>query len=157
MSNFMRKGITKAHFVLIVTNKAAMTVAELTAGTLLNPKLAEVNGFTFANSPIQVPDFDNTFTSQIGGEDTAADSNLGFYEDDVANPIRTVLAKGTVGFVVFFPTGYAGASPAAADKYEIWPSIVTSNSRAYTAGNEAAMYTANFAITAPPSEGSLAA
>lgn len=158
MSRFMRKGKTKVWFVPSMANPEAGTVAEVvTAGTELNVDLGEVNGFTFANSPIQTPDMDTTFTAQIGGEDTAAESSMGFYEQDDDTTIRDALAKDTVGYVLMYPTGIAGASPAALDEYEAWPVIVTSNARTYTVGNEAAMFNVSFSITDPPVEGVVAA
>jgi hypothetical protein len=160
MPRFMRKGRTKVFFIPAAAAPAALTVAEITAGDELTPELAEMNGFTFSNSPIMVPDMDNAYTSQIGGEDTAAESSLTFYEKtggDAANPIRVALAKDTPGFVVIVPEGLAGATPAAGDDYEIWPAVVTSNARTYTVANEAAQYAVSFSITSPPSEGTVAA
>ena len=160
MARFMRKGRTKIFFIPAAPAPAAVTVAQITAGDELTPELAEVNGFTFSNSPIMVPDMDSAYTSQIGGEDTAAESSMTFYEKtggDAANPIRTALAKDTPGFALLFPEGLAGASPAAGDDYEIWPVVVTSNARTYTVGNEAAQYAVSFSVTSPPSEGTVAA
>jgi hypothetical protein len=153
----MRKGITKYHFVPTVAALAAPTVANITAGTALTGQIAETNGFMFSNSPIQTPDMDSTFVSQIPGEDTSEDSGLVFYEDKATNPIRTALAKGTNGYIVIFAAGYAGASPAASDKCEVWPVTVSSNSRKYSSGNEAAQYEVKFACTAPPAQDAVVA
>lgn len=158
MSRFMRKGRTKVWFVPTMADPAAGTVAEVvTAGTELNTDLGEVSGFTFSNSPISTPDMDTTFTPQIGGEDTAAESSMGFYEQDDTTTIKDAMAKDTVGYVLFYPQGIAGASPAAADVYEAWPVIVTSSARTYTVGNEAAMFNVSFSITDPPIDGVVAA
>lgn len=158
MSRFMRKGTTKVWFVPTMSDPEAGTVAEVvTGGTELNTDLGEVNGFTFSNSPISTPDMDTTFTPQIGGEDTAAESSLTFYEQDDDTTIKDALSKGEVGYILFYPQGIAGASPAAADVYEAWPVIVTSNARTYTVGNEAAMFQVSLAITDPPIDGVVAA
>jgi hypothetical protein len=158
MSRFMRKGRTKVWFVpTIVAPVTTASIAEVAAGEALAPELAEINGFTFANSPIQTPDMEHSYTSQIGGEDTAADSSMVFYEDSVANPIKDALAKDTAGYVLMFPAGLAGSTPTTGDDYEAWPVVVTSNARTYTVGNEAAQYTVSFSVTGPPVEGSVAA
>jgi hypothetical protein len=157
MARFMRKGKTRFYWCPTVANLNAPTVANITAGTRLDPQIAEINGFEFANSPIDVPDMATAFVSKIPGEDTVADSSISFYEDDTTNPIQTALAKGTVGHVVIFPRGTAGASPAVSDVTEVWPAIVASSARAYTAGNEAARYTVTFTLTAPPVTGAVAA
>lgn len=160
MARFMRKGRTKVFFAPSVADPEAATVAEITAGEELTPELAEINGFTFSNSPITTPDMDNAYTSQIGGEDTAEDSSMVFYEQtggDAANPIRSALAKDTPGFVFLFPQGISGSTPDAGDEYEVWPVVVTSNARTYTVGNEAAQYSVSFSVTNPPVEGTVAA
>lgn len=152
MARFMRKGTTKFYFVPTIAALAAPTVAEVTAGTHLSPQMAEVNGFTFSNSPIQTPDMNSRFVSQIPGEDSTDESSIVFYEDKSTNPIRTALAKDTNGFIVIFSGGLAGATPAASDKCEVWPVTVSSNARRYTADNSAAQYEVKFATTSPPEQ-----
>lgn len=151
MPRFMRKGKMKVYFATtIASTTTAPTVAELTAATHLTPQIGEMNGFTFSNSPIQTPDMDTKFVSQIPGEDSTEDSSLVFYELDGTNPIKAALAKDTDGYVVIFPAGLAGSAPAAGDKCEVWPVTVSSNSRRYTNGNEAGMYEVKFACTEEP-------
>jgi hypothetical protein len=150
MARFMRKGITKVYFVPTIATPAAPTAVEITAGTSLTGQIAEINGFTFTNSPIDVPDMSSAFVKKIPGEDSVEDSNMSFYEDKTSNPIRTALSKGTSGYIVIFPAGTAGATPAAADKAEVWGCIIASSSRKYTAGNEAAQYQVVFTLTDPP-------
>lgn len=150
MARFMRKGITKVYFVPTITNKTAPTAAQVTAGTALTAQIAEISGFTFSNSPIQTPDMATKFVSQIPGEDTTEDSSITFYEDKSSNPIRTALAKDVNGYIVIFSAGTAGASPAAADKCEVWPVTISSNARKFSAGNEAAQYEVRFATTDEP-------
>lgn len=155
MGRFMRKGQTKVFFLDTLAIVNAATPTEIGAGTELTEQLAEMNGFTFSNSPIQTPDMDTTFTSQIGGEDTAADSSMGFYELDDSATLQDDLAKNTDGYVIIFPIGFAGGSVADDDTYEAWPVTITSNARTYTVNNEAAMYSVSFSITDPPVAGTV--
>ena len=155
MSRFMRKGKSKVFFVPTIASLAAPTAVEVNAGTELSGQIAEINGFTFANSPIDTPDLGSSLVTKIMGEDTLEDSNMVFYEDDTSTTIPTALAKGTVGYIVIFYKGTAGASPAAADKCEVWPVTVSSQSRMYTVDNEAAKYRVSFANTAAPVAGTL--
>lgn len=153
MARFMRKGITRFYLVTTIASGSLVpTAAEVNAGTRLDTQLAEINGLSFENNPIEVPDMASAFVAQIGGEDKAADTSLTFYEDKVSNPIKTAQPKGYVGFIVVFYSGIAGGTPAAGDKCDVWPTTVTSNSRQYTAGNEAAKYMVKYAMTAPPGE-----
>jgi hypothetical protein len=156
MARFMRKGTSKVYWVPTIANLTAPTVAEITAGTVLTLQIAEITGFTFTNNPIDTPDMGSSFVSKIPGEDTVDTSSFRFYEDKTSNPIRTVLAKGAIGYIVFFPAGTVGANPAVADKAEVWPVTVASNARAYSAGNEAASYNVVLSNTAPPSDAVLA-
>lgn len=158
MARFMRKGTTRFYWVpTIVAPLTSPSVAEISAGTRLDPEISDISGFEYTNSPIDTPDMASAFVSKIPGEDTVADSSINFYELDDANPIRTVLTKGAAGFVVIFPTGTVGATPATADKCEVWPAIVASSSRQYSAGNEAAKYGVVFTLTDPPEEAVVAA
>lgn len=157
MARFMRKGTVKVWFVPTIVDITAMTTAEQTAGTELGQELAEVNGFSFTNNPITTPDMDSQFVSQITGEDTADQSSMTFYEQDGVDTIKAALVKGTPGFIVFFYQGTAGAAPAAGDKYEAFPVTVSSAPRVYSAGNEAAQFRVDYAVTAEPDEGIQAA
>lgn len=151
LTRFMRKGTTKVFFVATVAAAPAITASEVNAGINCTPQIMEMNGFTFANNPISTPDMDSRFVTQVPGEDTAETSNLVMYErKGGSDTIKAALVKDATGYLVIFPTGIAGASPAAADKAEAWPVTISSNVRRYTAGNEAAQYQANFAITAQP-------
>lgn len=145
MSRFMRKGKSRFYWVpTIVSALYVPTAAEVTAGSRLDASISDISGFTFGNNPINVPDMSKAFVGQINGEDASEDSSLTFYEDDTTNTIRTLLAKGTNGFVVIFKSGTAGANPAAADKADVWPVIVASNAPQYTADNEAAKFLVKF-------------
>jgi len=155
MARFMRKGTTKVFFVPSIANLSAPSASEVNAGTSLTPQLAEINGFSFENSPIETPDMSSAFVSKIPGEDSVGDSNMTFYEDKTTNPIATALAKGTVGNIVIFYAGTAGANPAAADKAQVWPVIVASNAKRYTVANEPAQYMVVFTNTAGPTEATL--
>lgn len=151
MTRYMRKGISKVRFAPTIASIAAPTTAEVTAGTDLTPQLADIAGFTFANNPIPTPDMATTFTSQVGGEDTAEASSLTFYEDDTTNPIMTTLAKGTTGYVLLYPKT-AGATPASGDKLEVWPVTVTSQAREWSTGNDPARFVVSFAVTSVPNQ-----
>lgn len=154
---FMRKGVTKMHFVPTIATLAAATVAEVAAGVDITPQVAEVTGFSFENNPINTPNLDDAFVGQISGEDTVAASSCTMYDLSDNTTLKAALAKGTSGFMLIFYSGIAGSSPAASDDYEAWPVDISSNSRQYSAGNEAAQYVVSFAPNLAPVEGTVAA
>jgi len=148
---FMRKGTTKFFWVPTIADSGLIpTTAEVNAGVDVTPEISEVNGFSFTNNPIQTPDMDTRFVSQIPGEDTTEDSSLVFYQRKGTDAIRAALPKDDVGYMVIFYSGIAGATPAIGDDADVWPATVSSNAKTYTAGNEAAMYRVAFALTEEP-------
>jgi hypothetical protein len=151
MARFFRRGTTKVYWVPTIASPALVpAVAEVTAGTNITTEIAAMEGFTFSNSPIPTPDLATTFTTTIPGEDTADNPRITFYEDKTTNTTQTTLAKGTEGYLVIFYSGIAGATPAAADKAEVWKVISTGPSREYTVGNDPARWMANFTPTKQP-------
>lgn len=147
MGRYTRKGVSKISFVVTIASQAAPTIAEINAGTDLTPQTNDVAGFSFENSPINVPDLATTFVPQIPGEDAAADSTLTFYDDDASSTIRTALAKGNAGFIVLMPYGKTTTK-----RCEVWPVKSTGYNDEWTTGNESAKAHCKFAVTAAPNQ-----
>lgn len=144
---FSRKGITEIRFLpTIAATTMIPTNAEITAGTNYTGQINAIDGWSLENTPIETPDMASTFVSKIGGDDSAADSSLTFYEDSVTDTIETNLAKGTSGYIVIFSKGNTPGTKG----MDVYPVTVVSNSKAYTADNEAAQITVQFTITARP-------
>ena len=144
---FNRKGTTKIYFLpTIAATTLIPTSSEITAGTDYTGQINAVDGWSLENQPIETPDMASTFVSKIGGDDSAADSSLTFYEDSALDDIETDLAKGTSGYVVIFSKG----KTTGAKGMDVFPVTVVSNSKAYTADNEAAKITVQFTITSRP-------
>ncbi|MGV9891738.1 phage tail tube protein [Streptomyces sp. NPDC003395] len=147
MARFNRKGVTKILFAETIASTTYMpTAAELTGATDYTKQIAAVDGFSLENQEIETPDMASTFVSKIPGDDSAADSSLTFYEDDVTDTIETDLAKGTTGFVIICRKGKAPSTKG----MDVYPVRVASNSAAITADNEAAKIQVKFSITDRP-------
>jgi hypothetical protein len=144
---FNRKGTTKIYYLpTIAATTLIPTTSEITAGTDYTQQINAIDGWSLENQPIETPDMASTFVSKIGGDDSAADSSLTFYEDSTLDDVETDLAKGTSGYVVIFSKG----KTTGAKGMDVYPVTVVSNSKAYTADNEAAKITVQFTITARP-------
>lgn len=144
---FNRKGTTKIHYLpTIAATTLIPTTAEITAGTDWTQYIHSIDGWNLENSPIETPDMASTFVSKIEGDDNAADSSLGFYEDSVTDTVETDLAKGTTGYVVIFSKGKTAGSKG----MDVFPIKVASNSKTYSTDNEAAKINVQFVITARP-------
>ena len=156
-TRYMRKGRTKFWFVTTLADPDSPTDDEINAGVNISKDVAAVNGFSFSNSPIDTPDFDSTFTPQIGGEDKAAESSFEFYQRDRKNTntdtTYEAMEKDDVGFVVILPDGFqTGDALTAGDLVDVWPVTVTSKSKSYSADNTAAKYMVTFSIREAPYE-----
>lgn len=147
MARFNRKGTTKIYYLpTIAATTLIPTSTEIAGGTDYTPLITAIDGWSLENQPIETPDMASTFVSKIGGDDSAADSSLTFYEDLTADDIETDLAKGTSGYIVIFSKGKATGNKG----MDVFPVTVVSNSKAYTADNEAAKITVQFTVTARP-------
>jgi hypothetical protein len=144
---FNRKGTTKIKFVPTIASTALLpTRAEISAGTDLTDGIRSIDGWSLENQPIETPDMGSTFVSKIDGDDAAADSSLGFYEDNTLDDVETDLAKGTTGYIVIFSKGDVPAGKG----MDVFPVKVASNSKAYSTDNEAAQINVQFVITDRP-------
>lgn len=150
MARFFRRGITKIYFLPAVSNPAAPSSGEISAGTDLSAKIAAITGFQLSNTPIVTPDLVTTFDPQIPGVDAAANSDLTFYSDDTADTVKTTLSKGTAGFLLFMLRGAGTGKPA-----ETWPVTVTQNAEEYVLTNDAAKYMVGFSVTSRPTQGAV--
>lgn len=144
---FNRKGVTKIKFLPTVASTALLpTRAEISAGTDLTDGIRSIDGWSLENQPIETPDMGTKFVAKIDGDDSAADSSLGFYEDNTLDDIETDLAKGTTGFMCIFSKGDVPAGKG----LDVYPVKVASNSKAYSTDNEAAQINVQFVITDVP-------
>lgn len=147
MGRYTRKGKSKVYFVPSLTSSTSPSLAEITAGSNLGAAMSDMSGFTFKNSPINVPDLASTFVPSIPGEDTADNPSITFYDDDTLTTLRTALAKGTTGSIVLMPYGATSTKRA-----EVWPVQSTGANDEWTTGNEAAKFMVQFAVTAAPNQ-----
>jgi hypothetical protein len=144
---FNRKGTTKIYFLpTIAATTLIPTTTEISGGTDYTQQINAIDGWSLENQPIETPDMASTFVSKIGGDDSAADSSLTFYEDSTLDDVETDLAKGTTGYVVIFSKG----KTTGAKGMDVFPVTVVSNSKAYTTDNEAAKITVQFTINSRP-------
>ncbi|MFJ2279223.1 hypothetical protein ACIOEZ_34305 [Streptomyces sp. NPDC087866] len=135
MARFNRKGTTKVLFVETIADPGYMpTATELGTAIDYSKALAATDGWSIENQEIETPDLASTFVAKIPGDDSAADSSLTFYEDDVDDDIETNLAKGTEGFLIWCRKGRTAGSKG----MDVYPIRVASNSAQVSLDNEAA-------------------
>lgn len=148
---FFRRGKTRAFWVATISSIAAPTAAEIAAGTEITSGISDITGFATDQDFIGVPDLSSETTAVVPGEVTMQDSALKIYFDSVTNPLRTTLAPGTTGNVVFIDYKPSG-SIVATDKVDVYPAQIGSTPKERDMGSTAAQWMANIAITAKPRE-----
>lgn len=146
MAKFFRRGVSKIIFLPAVAG-ASPTRAEITAGTDLSASITGLSGFQFNNKRIDTPVLSSSFTPQIDGPDETGDSSLTMLDDDTVSTIRTVLAKGTSGFLAMFPYGDVPTK-----RMEKWPVKSSGVNDEWSLGNDPARYQVDFAITSQPTQ-----
>jgi hypothetical protein len=100
---YIHPGVSKMYFLTTVANaNLQATRSELNAGTDLSPELAATTGWNVRSNIVDTPDLATTFIGKIIGRTTAEDSTATFYMTKTgADALRSLLPRGTVGFVVF--------------------------------------------------------
>lgn len=146
MARFFRRGVSKVRFLPAVAG-ASPTRAEITAGTDLSAAIAAIGGFSLENAPITTPDLATQFDSQIDGPDTSGASTLTFYDDDTSTTVRTALAKGTAGYLLFMPYGDVTSK-----RCEVWPVKSTGVNDQWSLDATSAQFQVGFAVTSKPNQ-----
>lgn len=145
-ARFVRRGVTKIFFLPAVADVNATTRAEITAGTDLSDKIAEVAGWSLSNQAIATPDLGSRFESSIPGTNQAADSSITFYEDLDDEEVEILLPPLAPGYIVMLRKGDKPGS----NSMDTYPVRVASKSSTITTGNEAARFVVAFGITGEP-------
>jgi hypothetical protein len=155
MPKYINRGTLKVFFVPSLASVSSPSIAEISAGTDLTARMAEISGFVFSASKVDTPTLDTVFNLSISGTLEVEDSTLTVYDiDDATDAVKTALSTlNTNGFLVFAPYGYT-----ATKKAEVWPIRVGSYSTTKTVENEAAKsMIAMFPTAAPTLAATLAA
>lgn len=149
-TRFTDQAVTKVYYIpSIAASNLTPTRAELTAGTDLTPEINDLAGWTVMALQIDTPDLGSLFKSSIPGATDSPKSDITFYTSKTGVDVRTLLPRGTNGYIGFFDGG-----DIAANKAEIYPITVTANGVKRTIdGKAASKVVVEFAITRQPAQG----
>lgn len=140
--------VTKVYYVpAIAATNLTPTRVELNAGTDLSKEIADWSGWTVTGGEIPTPDLGSLFTSKIPGRTDAEDSSLTLYADKAGVDVRTLLPRGTSGFLCFLDGG-----DVAGNKMDTFPIKVRSNSPVRSIEDAASKRQVSFSITREPGE-----
>lgn len=146
-SRYFNKGTSIVVFAATVAVKTAPTRSEINAGTDLSNEVSEVDGWVVEAEQIETPNLGETFTGSIPGSTSAEDSSLTLYASEDGSDARTLLPRGTTGYILWMDGG-----DTAGRKMDVFPVRVSSLGKPRTTDDEAATVAVNFAITSEPAE-----
>jgi hypothetical protein len=145
-TRFFAVGITRVVYCASVSVKSAPTRAEINAGTDLSNEINATNGWSVGSNLIDAPDIGTTFTSKVIGRTESPDSSLTMYQSLTTADIRSVLPRGTTGFILIMWGGDVTGR-----KMDVYPVTVASVPKNLD-DNKASDLQINFAITSQPAE-----
>lgn len=146
IQRFHQPGITIIRFCPAIVNILSPTRAELTAGTIITKHVRAIDGFSVASDQIETPDYGTKFGAKIGGGTSSDDSSLTCYAARDGIDIRTVFARGDVGFIVMQDGGDVAIYP-----MDVYPVEVISVPKQRST-DEAFGVMIQFSITGEPAE-----
>lgn len=146
-NRYFNRGLTKCYFVPMIADKEAPTRTELDAGTDLSPEISEIDGWIVSSETIETPDLATPYTGSIPGSTSAEDSSLTLYADTGGMDARTLLPRGTSGFIVWMD---GGDEPDGL--MDVFPIRVSSVGKTRSTDDEAATLEVQFAVPREPAE-----
>ena len=149
-TRYTDQATTKVYFIpSIAATTLAPTRAELNAGTDITGEIHALKGWTVKAAQIVVEDMANPFESKIPGSTQAPDSSITFYTSKTGNDVRTLLPRGTSGFI-----GFLDGGDVTGNKMEVYAVTVTANGvMRDPTGKAASAVDVEFAITKTPAQG----
>jgi len=144
---FIQAGVSVILYVPTMVDYNSPLRTELDAGTQLQGEFADLSGWSTTSNNVETPDWDSTFTPKVAGLVTADDSSLTLYGSKDAVDSRTLLPRGTVGFIVFMD----GGDVATTGKMDVYPVTVSASPKQRSQGDTLKIMH-NFAITQEPAE-----
>ena len=104
-TRYIPEGVTHYYWVPSIANTASPTRAELNAGTDLTPEVAAAGDWAINGNAVPAPDLASLFDPSIAGKTGMGTTTLDMYASTNSVDVRTLLPRGTTGYVVKFPEG----------------------------------------------------
>lgn len=143
---YYRMGVSKAVWVPTLAAYQSPTRAEINAGTDLSDEVSAASGWEVTGNTEDAPALGSVFISKVSSTTTAGDSSLTFYADSTSVDVRTLLSRGTAGYVIWMWEGDVVGHLA-----DVFPVKVTSAPKQSDISSVAQIMV-NFAVTREPAE-----
>jgi hypothetical protein len=145
-TRYVRYGLTRVVYALTVSNYLSPTRAEINAGQDLSVEVAEISGFQVTGEFVDAPDLVSSFTPKLAGRTTADDSSITMYASSNSVDVRTILPRGTTGYIMWFDEGDVPGR-----KFDIYPITVGSAAKDRSL-EDPARIVISVAVTRTPAE-----
>lgn len=146
-TRYSGKGTARFVFCTSVANTSAPTRGEINAGTDLSTQIMDMDGWKVESESIETPDLASTFTGSIPGSTTSDDSSLTMYADLGGTDVRTLLPRGTNGFMLVMRAGDTSGR-----RMDVFPVRVGSTAVNLSVDDDPVTIEVSFNITSPPVE-----
>jgi hypothetical protein len=145
-NRYYRQGVSKVIWVPTIATLASPTRSEINAGTDLSPEVQGVSGWEVTGNTEDTPDLASVFIGKVPSTTTADASTITFYSDSTSVDVRSLLTRGTQGYIIWMDEG-----DVAAYLMDVFPVRVTSAPKKRDI-SAVAMIDINFAILREPAE-----
>lgn len=150
MARQVSEGKTNVYWCTAISNKAAPTVAEITAGTpIVNFTSKDGVQVNINGNKVDSATLAETFDAQVVGS-WGADVSLKMFRDNTADTAWNLAVYGTNGYLVIDRFRTSGTLPSVSHKVEVWPAQMGQAAPGNTAANEVMTFELPFAITSQP-------
>ena len=104
-TRYIPEGVTHFYYVAAIANTASPTRSELNAGTDLTPEIAAVGDWAINGAAVPTPDLSTLFDSSVSGKTSMGTTTIDMYASSNSTDVRSLLPRGTTGYIVKFPEG----------------------------------------------------
>jgi hypothetical protein len=150
MAAQVSEGRTNVYWATAVANKAAPTVAEITAAVALTTFITKDGVRTpVATNNVDSAMIDSAYDSQVVGS-WGSEVELRMKRDSTADTAWNLCVYGTAGFLIIDRFRASGTLPSAGMKVEVWPAQMHQPAVEPPAANTLVTFIEKFAITSEP-------
>jgi hypothetical protein len=145
-SRYIPEGITHYYWCPAMANYNSPSRAELNAGTDLTGEVAAAGDWAINGNVVAAPDLSTLFDAQIAGKISMGTTTLDMYADSTSTDVRTLLPRGTTGYMVKLPEGDTTGR-----KMDVFPAKVLAQPKPTNMGNPSVIQL-QFVVTRTPAE-----
>lgn len=145
-TRYYRQGVSKVIWLPTVASINSPTRAEINAGIDLSPEISASAGWEVTSNTEDANALGSSFVGKVMSTTTAGDSSLSFFSDLTSVDVRSLLTRGTVGYIIWMDEG-----DVAGQKMDVFAVTVTSAPKQRDMG-AISQIMVNFVVTRAPAE-----